>query len=174
MDVSNEDEGEYILNFKSWDGNYYQSEFIKASFSADEFYKAVNHYYLSHFGCYSHVSLVYLDVDGTETDVVANQVTKRYDIGLTKMIYGTSVENILVLAIDTLATIDIILPTENTGVLSLPPLGGNYRIQCINGNNEISLTNGISYLAGAGTIQGRIETDCYQMRDKIIVREIGV
>ena len=57
--------------------------------------------------------------------------------------------------------------------LSKPPLGGKFKIKCVTSANTVSYTRELQVLATTALIvQESINSDCYQMNDKVQVDEL--
>lgn len=126
-------------------------------------------YYRNKFGSYVTVTKEGIDASGVVTLDAALTVGQRYTIRMNKLIADKSVNSILVAKLNTTATFEINLP--DVVQLSNPPLSGNFRVKCVNLNDEVSFTNDIGVGSSAGTVKNRIMNDCHMMYDKIEVTD---
>lgn len=85
------------------------------------------------------VNLTMYDVNGTETTNATNATSYVYYVTLQKLIDGMSVTSISVVKASTSSTITVDLPTDVQ--LSATPLGGKYRIKCVDHEGYESYSN---------------------------------
>ena len=111
--ITNADDGQFLLVFQNPnDLSMSNSNPISSTATAKDVEKAVEGYYNgnSYIGSYVNVNLTWYDVDGAETVIEEEAVSRIYFIQLRRLIEGTSVSSIQVIKTTTAATITVDLP----------------------------------------------------------------
>ena len=173
VNVIGPDQGEFILAMLiPGTEDYVKSGKILAGGDAAQFQAAVNGFYTGKYGVSPIVTRTFLSSDGGATTEDALDIhTVAYAVETPTAIGAPSVENVMVLAITTTASIEIVYPAAFQ--LSDPPLSGTFFVECYNTDGNSYATRDMDVTSvTASSFKSVLEADCSFLAGKISVTRL--